>query len=289
MATIVVTGGSSGVGLAAAKRFAARGDEVILVGRDPDRLATAVAETTAAAKAGGTTTAAKAGETTATTGAEETKTVESFRADFENLAEVRALAASLKGRRIDVLANNAGGMVGEYRRTPDGFEATIQSNHLAPFLLTTLLREELRDARVVNTASRAHMRGVPDPARLQGDPAKYSSWSAYSAAKAANILFAAEAARRWPDVLSVSFHPGVVRTNFGAGRVTRFFYRYAPFLVTPEEAGDLLVWLATAPADRLTNGAYYVGRDKPATPAAHARSAGLAARLWDTSAEAVEE
>ncbi|SDT63869.1 SDR family NAD(P)-dependent oxidoreductase [Actinoplanes derwentensis] len=288
MATIVVTGGSSGVGLAAAKQFAARGDEVILVGRDQRRLSAAVAEVRAI------------------TGTEPAN----FRTDFESLTEVRELAAALKktvelkkteetkkagetgktgesSGRIDVLVNNAGGMVGDYRRTVDGFEATMQGNHLAPFLLTTLLRDELRDARVVNTASRAHMRGVPDPANLAGDAANYRSWTAYGAGKASNVLFAAEAARRWPDILSVSFHPGVVRTNFGAGRVTRFFYRYTPFLVTPEKAGELLVWLATAPRDELVNGGYYVGRE-PVRPAPHARNPELAAELWKASTEAVK-
>jgi NAD(P)-dependent dehydrogenase (short-subunit alcohol dehydrogenase family) len=267
--TIVVTGGSSGVGLAAAKQFAAMGDDVVLVGRDPDRLANAVAQVR---DAGG--------------GREPGR----FRADFASFAEVRALADHLLTNlpTIDVLANNAGGMVEHYTRTVDGYEATIQGNHLAPFLLTSLLRERLRDARVVNTASRAHMQGSPDPARLAGDPAKYSSWRAYGASKAANILFTAEAARRWPDITSISFHPGVVRSNFGVGRLTRFFYKYAPGLVTPEKAGDLLVWLSTAPAADLVQGGYYVDRDKPARPAPHARDNALAARLWDASEEATK-
>ncbi|BAL86716.1 putative short-chain dehydrogenase [Actinoplanes missouriensis 431] len=265
--TIVVTGGSSGVGLAAAEQFAALGDDVVLVGRDPQRLAAAVARVR---EAGG--------------GREPGR----FRADFESFAEVRTLADHLLTSlpRIDVLANNAGGMVGEYRRTADGFEATMQGNHLSPFLLTSLLRERLRDARVVNTASRAHVQGKPDPERLAGDPEKYSAWQAYGASKAANILFAAEAARRWPDITSVSFHPGVVRSNFGAGRVVRLFYKYAPGLVTPEKAGELLVWLSTAPKADLVQGGYYVGRDKPAEPAPHARDDALAAKLWERIAEA---
>ncbi|MEV6300978.1 SDR family NAD(P)-dependent oxidoreductase [Actinoplanes sp. NPDC051861] len=263
--TIVVTGGSSGVGLAAAEQFAARGDEVVLVGRDPQRLATAVERVT---RAGGARPA-------------------HFRADFESFTEVRELASHLLATypKIDVLASNAGGMVGDYRRTVDGYEATVQGNHLAPFLLTSLLLVRLQGGRVVSTASRAHGQGVPDPDRLAGDPGSYNSWRAYGASKAANILFAAEAARRWPDVTSVSFHPGVVRSNFGAGRVTRLFYKYAPGLVPPEKAGELLVWLATAPAGELLNGGYYVGH-KPATPAPHARDNALAAKLWEASASA---
>ncbi|WP_250030447.1 SDR family NAD(P)-dependent oxidoreductase [Paractinoplanes maris] len=256
--TVVITGGSSGIGLAAAEQFSAAGDQVVLVGRTPSRLEEA---------------------------ARKVRNAEVLRADFEDLDQVRELAAKIRDRypRIDVLANNAGGMVEHYRRTKDGFEATIQGNHLAPFLLTHLLRDRLTGGRVVNTASRAHMRGAPDPRDFAGDPRRFSSFPAYGAAKTANILFAAEAARRWPEITSVSFHPGVVRSNFGAGQVTRFFYKYAPFLVTPEKAGALLVWLATI--DQIRNGAYYVGHEVART-SAPASDPAAAAALWDASEEA---
>ncbi|MEV4517444.1 SDR family NAD(P)-dependent oxidoreductase [Dactylosporangium sp. NPDC049525] len=264
--TVVVTGASSGVGLAAAVQFAAQGDQVVVVGRTVERLDAAVAQVRAA---GG--------------GREPGR----FRADFERLAEVRDLAAYLSETypAIDVLANNAGGMVGGYRRTVDGYEATIQGNHLAPFLLTNLLLERLTGGRVISTASRVHTRGRPDPDDFAGDPEKFSWGRAYGAAKSANILFAAQAARRWPDVTSVSFHPGVVRSNFGEGAI-RLVYRFAPFLTTPQQAGALLVWLATVPAAELTNGGYYVGH-KLTTPAPHASDPAAAARLWDASAAAV--
>jgi daunorubicin C-13 ketoreductase len=265
--TIVVTGASSGVGLAAAEQFAAQGDQVVVVGRNPERLDAAVARVKAA---GG--------------GREPGR----FRADFENLQEVRDLAAHLLDAypKIDVLANNAGGMVSTYRRTVDGYEATIEGNHLAPFLLTELLRERLDGGRMVSTASDAHRRGRPDPEDFTGSAATYGAWSAYGAAKAANILFAAEAARRWPNITSVSFHPGVVRTNFGSGRLIRLFYKYAPGLVTPEKAGALLVWLATAPASELVDGGYYVGH-QATEPASQAKDPAAAAKLWEASAAAV--
>lgn len=262
--TIVITGASSGVGLAAARQLAAQGEQVVVVGRDPRRLG-----------------AAMAAVRTAATGPEP----DEFRADFAVLDEVRELAGKLLAAypKIDVLANNAGGMVGSYVRTADGFEATVQGNHLAPFLLTHLLREALRGGRVVNTASRAHQGAKLDPDDLTGSADGYSSWRAYGASKAANILFAAEAARRWPEITSVSFHPGVVRSNFGVGAMTRFFYRVTPFLTTPEQAGELLTWLTTA---EVTDGAYYVGR-RVAQPDAAAADPARAARLWETSADAV--
>ena len=265
--TIVVTGASSGVGLAAAEQFAAMGDRVVVVGRNPDRLAQAVARVRAAGD-----------------GREPGR----FQADFERLDDVRSLAGHLLEtyESIDVLANNAGGMIKQYRRTADGYEATIQGNHLGPFLLTNLLRDRLTGGRVVNTASDAHRRNNLDPADFTGSAATYQAWRAYGAGKAANILFAAEAARRWPDIFSVAFHPGVVRTNFGTGPLIRLFYRYGPFLVTPEKAGALLVWLATAPTAELSNGAYYVGH-RVRRPGAGADNPALAARLWEASAKAV--
>jgi NAD(P)-dependent dehydrogenase (short-subunit alcohol dehydrogenase family) len=265
--TVVITGSSSGVGLAAAEQLAAQGDQVVVVGRDPGRLAAAVAKVRAAGKG---------------------REPGQFRADFESFDEVRALAAHLLDTypSIDVLANNAGGIVGEYRRTKDGYEATMQGNHLAPFLLTNLLRERLTGKRVVNTASDAHSAGAPDPDDLVGDPAKYRAYRTYGATKSANILFTAEAARRWPEVTSVSFHPGVVRTNFGYGRAMRLFYKYTPFLVSPEKAGALLAWLITAPEQELVNGGYYVGH-KVKQPRPHAADPAVAARLWEASAKAV--
>ena len=263
--TIVITGASSGLGLAAAEQLAAQGDQIVVVGRNPDRLAAAVERVGRAGRKPG-----------------------SFRADFESLQEVRDLAEHLLDSypEIDVLANNAGGMIARYRTTKDGYEASIQGNHLGPFLLTNLLRERLRGGRVVNTASDAHRQGPPDPNDFAGNSAKYRSFRAYGGSKSANILFAAEAARRWPDITSVSFHPGVVRTNFGDGTLTRFFYRVAPFLVTPEKAGALLAWLITAPKEDLVNGAYYVGH-KTKQPASYARDPQAAATLWDKSAAAV--
>jgi daunorubicin C-13 ketoreductase len=266
--TVVVTGASSGIGSAAAVELARRGAAVVLVGRDERRLADATAQARSVA-----------------TG----PAPDALRADFARLDDVRTLAATLLERypRLDVLANNAGGIFSRQTSTVDGFEFTIQVNHLAPFLLTHLLRDALRGGRVVNTASDAHTMGRVDPDHLTAD-GRYSFWRAYGASKQANILFTTGATARWPEVLSTTFHPGVVRTRFGQNTMANLFYRLMPFLATPAQGADTLVWLATAPAADLVPGGYYVKRTLR-KPAPQAVDPALATRLWEASAAAVGE
>lgn len=197
--TIVITGASSGIGAAAAEQLKAGGDEVAVVGRNPERTR-AVAERIGATP---------------------------FLADFERLDDVRALAAALLDRyeTIDVLANNAGGLYHERELTVDGHERTIQANHLAPFLLTALLRPRLietaasgRDVRVVSTASLANRFGNLRVDDLDWERRPWQGgWRAYGTAKLATILFAAELAERLTGtgVSAYSFHPGTIATNFG--------------------------------------------------------------------------
>jgi NAD(P)-dependent dehydrogenase (short-subunit alcohol dehydrogenase family) len=259
--TVVVTGASSGIGLAAAGELARRGATVALVGRDQDRLDTAVAGVPGA---------------------------RGFRADFDELASVRDLAARLAAEypRIDVLCNNAGAVIPTRQSTVDGHERTMQGNHLAPFLLTHLLRDRLTGGRVVTTASDAHTGGALDPVHLDS-PGGYRAFTVYGSSKQANILFAAESAHRWPELLSFSYHPGVVRTRFGRDSpVISLFYKVTPFLLTPERGADTMVWLAGAPAGELTNGGYYVKR-KLTQPRGIAADPVAAKTLWESSLAAV--
>lgn len=262
---VVITGASSGIGLSAAVALARRGDQVVLVGRDPARLRAAASEVR---DASGTLPA-------------------SFRCDFASLDDVRALGADLRTYydRIDVLANNAGAVVVHPVTTMDGHELTIQANHLAPFLLTSLLHD--RVLRMVVTASRAHRYGSLDPRDLDRHLTGYWPLRAYGSSKQANILFAGEAARQWPGMFSVSFHPGVVRTRFYSdNKIMAWGMRHAPLMRGPDKGAETLVWLATTDPARLVNGGYYVDK-RPRHAAPKATNPALAAALWKASEQAV--
>lgn len=262
---MVVTGASSGIGLAAATGLAARGATVVLVGRDPARLEAATAAVASAA--GGRTPLA-------------------YRADFARLDDVHVLADHLRQRydRIDVLANNAGGLVRGRAATVDGFAASIQTNHLAAFLLSNLLREQLRNGRIINTSSAVHTAGALDPTDLVTPPR--GVWRGYQDAKQANVLFTVEAARRWPDILSAAFHPGFVRSRFGSTLGLHQVTRFVPFARTVEQGADTLIHLASVPRPQLTSGAYYQDR-VPHTASGRATDPRRAADLWTVSLTAV--
>jgi NAD(P)-dependent dehydrogenase (short-subunit alcohol dehydrogenase family) len=265
----VVTGATSGIGKAAAAALARQGAEIIVVGRDPGR-----AEATAAA--------------IQADGAPPPK-VEI--ADLARLDQVRALAGRLNQTldRIDVLINNAGLVLNERQVTPDGYEHVFAVNHLAPFLLTNLLRPKLTASapgRVITVSSDAHTAArldLDDPNLEHG----WSSWRSYSNSKLANILFTRELARRLDGtgVTANCLHPGVVRTGFGrdARPLMRAGITIAkPFMLSPERGADTIVYLASSPDVAAKTGGYYVKRQLR-EPSAAARDDGLARRLWEIS------
>lgn len=266
--TIVITGASDGIGAAAARNLAKAGERIVVVGRSPLK--------TAAVAAG--------------LGADY------FVSDFAELAQVRELAAALKENypRIDVLVNNAGGIMGEHEFTVDGYEKTFQINHLAPFLLTTELMDILTASRatVINTASAANGFGRLELNDLNS-VRTYSTNRAYGTAKLANILFTAELQNRFggAGIATAAFHPGVVATNFAAESTSWMRHAYKTvinrFLLTPEQGADTLVWLATStPGQDWVPGAYYAKRAL-AKANKQAYDADLARELWDRSDEMV--
>jgi NAD(P)-dependent dehydrogenase (short-subunit alcohol dehydrogenase family) len=284
--TVVITGGSSGIGAAAAAQFAREGAEVIVVGRDVGRTAD-VAE-----RVGGT----------------------ALVSDFSELNQVRRLAAQLLERcpRIDVLASNAGGMLRRRTRTADGFELTMQANHLASFLLIELLGRRLQDsaARVLATSSAAHRLGHYSRSHLQTlfteGASPYLGSLAYSRSKLANILHMRELHRRWGPlgVVAMSFHPGLVASSFGSDGGIAALFTAAPTIrarmLTPAQAAQRMVWLGTAALDRTQSpmghtptydgpvpGEYHDGMAGAAATSRAGRSMARAAQLWDASAAAL--
>lgn len=270
--TVLITGGTGGIGLAAARELAARGARLGIVARDEGRAAAAVDQI----KAGG---GAAAG-------------VDVFMADLASLESVRRLAADVLARypRLDALVNNAGAVHMKRQVTGDGFELTWAVNHLAPFLLTELLLERLKEcapARIVTTASDAHrtVRGISfDDLNAER---RYTGMGRYGESKLANILFTAELARRLDGsgVTATSFHPGFVASGFNLNNGA--FFRFAMKLTkvvarSPEKGAETLVWLLDAPDSEVRSGAYYKDR-RPVEPTAAARDEAAARRLWEIS------
>jgi NAD(P)-dependent dehydrogenase (short-subunit alcohol dehydrogenase family) len=263
--TIVLTGASSGLGAVAARELAKDGWDVAVVGRNPER-------TNAVASAIGGTP---------------------FIADYDRLDDVRSLATALLAKygSIDVLANNAGGLVGKRGVTADGNERTFQHNHLAPFLLTGLLTERLESshARVIGTASVANRLGHIRLDDLNWKRRAYvGGWRAYGTSKIETILFARELARR-TTLTAYSFHPGSVKTAFGTDTAMgRFAMRLAAVTqITPEAGAAPLIQLATNPAIDAPNGTYFDGLRADGVTTAQGRDLKLAADLWDASAATV--
>jgi retinol dehydrogenase 14 len=222
--------------------------------------------------------------------------VSSLLCDFSSQASIRSLAEAVYARhdRLDVLINNAGGVNKTRRLTVDGIEATFAVNHLGYFLLTNLLTDLLvgsAPARVVTVASAGHRSGTLDFDDL-GYERGYSIMRAYTRSKLANVLFAAELARRLQGtgVTSNSLHPGAVATNIWSGAPTwakpliQILVR--PFMLSPEQGGATIVQLAASSELEGVTGKYFE-KGKAVTPAPLARDEALAKRLWDVSARLV--
>ena len=271
MGTIVVTGGSDGIGAAAALQLTQMGHEVLIQGRSRDKLGAVHARLVAAAQDG-------------------VVVPEPVVADFSSLDDVRRFATVLLERcpRVDVLANNAGGLTSKRQTSADGFELTFAVNHLAPFLLTNLLLERLQasDGRVVTTSSGQSRKADIDFDDLQREK-KWRALQSYGGSKLANVWFTSELARR-TAVPAMCFFPGPAPTqlarNTPFGDIVMLLSR--PFLQSTEEAAGMLTWLSTDPEGAHPSAVCYEKR-KPAKVSSRGQDTVAAARLWDVSAELV--
>jgi NAD(P)-dependent dehydrogenase (short-subunit alcohol dehydrogenase family) len=266
--TIVITGGTGGIGLETAAALAADGARLILVGRDRARAARAV-ERIRWARADAAVTVRHA--------------------DLSCRDEVKRLAVMLDAEldRIDVLVNNAGAIFNRRETTVDGLERTFALNHMGYFLLTALLREKLvrsAPARIVNVASEAHRSVTLDFSDLQ-NAKRYRGWRAYRRSKLCNILFTRELARRLEGtgVTANCIHPGFVRTGIGDNtsglfrRGVRLLKR--GFAIPVEQGAETLIYATRAPELADVTGTYFI-ECKPAEPSVAATDDADARRLW---------
>jgi len=247
---VLVTGATSGIGRAAAEGFARLGATVRILARDPRR--GGLARDEIVAQSGNSDVAVEL-------------------CDLSNLASVRAFGArfSARAERLDVLVNNAGVLTGERVLSADGIELTFATNVLGPFLLTnTLLKllERSAPSRVINVSSggmytqRLHV----DDLQMAGEA--FDGAVAYARTKRIEVILTEMWAQRLKDtgVVVHAMHPGWVDTPGLASSLPRFYRLTRPFLRTPRQGADTIVWLGAAPEPDCSTGRFW--HDRRARP-----------------------
>jgi NAD(P)-dependent dehydrogenase (short-subunit alcohol dehydrogenase family) len=270
--TVVITGGTSGIGQVTAEALAGMGARIVLIARDPSRGEMAMTRLRASGPA--------------------VKHAIHY-ADLSRLSEMKRVGREIAAAepRIDILINNAGAMFSRREVTEDGLELTFATNHVAYFVLTHLLRDRLvgsTSARVISTSSHAHK-----GAKLNFDDLQlakgYSGFKAYGRSKLCNILFTRELARRLAGtgVTANCLHPGFVATRFGdqaQGFGARVFGLLKNFAITPERGADTIIYLASSDVPAKVTGAYFYKREE-STPTREALDDQSARRLWEETAK----
>ena len=267
---VVITGATSGIGRIAAEKLAGQGARIVMVARDRERAEETLARLREVGPGAGHRI---------------------HYADLSLMADVKRVGAEIAAAepRIDVLLNNAGSMFGLRKLTAEGLERTFALNHMSYFVLTHYLRESLvaaAPARIVNTASNAHLRATLDFDDLQTKNG-YVPTLAYARSKLCNILFTRELARRLAGtgVAANCLHPGFVATNFGQRDAGLFGWgmRLAMlFAARPEPGADTIVHLAGSPAVEGVSGRYFYN-SREIAPSAAAQDDAVAERLWRES------
>ncbi|HUI19835.1 MAG TPA: SDR family oxidoreductase [Methylocella sp.] len=269
--TVVVTGGTSGIGEVAAIELARMGARIVLIARDKSR---------------GEATLARLHESAPGLAHKV------HLADLARISEMKRVSAEIAESepRVDVLINNAGAMFGSHKLSEDGLEYTFALNHMSYFVVTEGLRERLQasaPARVVNTASGAHHGVSLDFDDLQSAKS-FSPIKAYGRSKLCNILFTRELARQLAGtgVTANCLHPGFVATRFGdqtGGVISRFIGLAKLFALSPKKGAETLVYLASSPTLAETTGEYFY-KCRRAAPSQEALDNRAALLLWAQSA-----
>jgi retinol dehydrogenase-12 len=271
---ILVTGATSGIGEVTARELARQGAHVVILARNRQK-----AERTQQA-------------IIAATG---NQRVDIVLADLSVLQQVRDVAAQLhdKYSRLDVLVNNAGLMFGSERElSADGYEMTLATNHLGPFLLTSLLLDLLQKspaARIVNVASMAYRFSKPTLDDLQSEQSYSPVWE-YGNTKLWNIMFTQELAKRLREygirnVTTNALHPGAVATGYGqqtGGIISAVLALGRPFMLSPEKGAETSIFLATDPSVAATSGGFF-SKKKPEPVKSSFNTAANNEKLWKMS------
>ncbi|MEJ2011944.1 MAG: SDR family oxidoreductase [Anaerolineales bacterium] len=266
----LVTGATSGIGLATVGELARRGARILLVARNEQKCARVLRGLK-----------------------DETgnQDIECLLANLSRKAEIERLAAQVHQAvpKLDVLVNDAGAVYMRRRLNADGIERTFALNHLAYFHLTLRLLDLLRSAdqgRVINLTSAMHAAAVLDFDNLQLEHG-YGGLKAYRQSKLANLLFTYELARRLAGtpITVNAVHPGFVATNIGANN-TSLYQLVKPILrliaKSPAEGAETVIYLATSPEVEEISGSYFIDCEQvKSSPASYDEEA--ARRLWDRS------
>lgn len=270
--TTVITGATSGIGKETALALAKKGHAVYMLIRDMEKGEAVRKELIAESK---------------------NEEIYAVYCDLANLKTVQEAAEILREKlfAINVLINNAGGIVNEYELSADGYEMTFALNHLGHFLLTLSLMPLLErgQARIINVSSDAHRTGRPlfDDLSREQKPDKYSAIKAYGKAKLFNIYFTQSLAEKYKGegITAFALHPGVVNTNFGnklGGLGKLLLWLARPFMIAPKQGAQTSVYLATAQKLDAQSGKYFT-RQKVAKPAAIANNKAARDELWNRS------
>jgi NAD(P)-dependent dehydrogenase (short-subunit alcohol dehydrogenase family) len=265
--TYLVTGANTGIGRETARALAGRGAKLFLASRSEAKTRPVI------------------DDIAATTGNAE---LEFLALDLSDLASVRSCAEAFLGRGepLHALINNAG-LAGQRGMTASGFEIQFGTNHVGPFLLTSLLLERLREsapARIVNVASEAHYRAKGIDYEAVRRPTKtFTALSEYAVSKLANVLHAQELARRLDGsgVTTYSLHPGVIASDIWRGVPWPIRPLMKMRMRSPAEGAQTSLYCATSPDVAGDSGQYYEdSRPKRPGPAATPE---LGAELWERS------
>lgn len=264
---IIVTGGSTGIGLESARGLADTGASVWIVGRNESKLKMAVEDIKQS------------------TGNDK---VDYFMADLSSIASIKDVSRLIQSKldHLDVLLNNAGAIFMTRKVSVDGFEMSFALNHINYFLLTTLLLDLIKStpkARIVNVSSSAHYTGHINFSDLQSN--NFSAMRAYSASKLMNVLFTYELAKRLvgAGITVNALHPGFVASNFGksnGGIMVPIFKLVHLGAIDCREGAKTSIFLSSSPDVEGVTGRFF-DKCKAVKSSKESYDQDVALRLWD--------